>query len=149
MESNNTTQQATHNGQQSSVGGPRSPNPGPRKRLESFKDLKTWQKGFDLVKEIYRVTKTFPREEVYGLTSQMRRAAVSVPSNIAEGFQRWHEKEFKQHLNIALASLAELETQTLIAGELNYLDKSSCQSIRETINHTTKMAVNLAKKLPG
>jgi four helix bundle protein len=149
MENNNATQRSTRSGPQTSGGGPRSPNPGPRKRLESFKDLKTWQKSFDLVREIYRVTKTFPYEELYGLTAQMRRSAVSVPSNIAEGFQRWHEKEFKQHLNIALASLAELETQVLIAGELKYLDKPSCQNILETINHTTKMAVNLAKKIPG
>jgi len=149
MENNNTAQRSTNNGQQNPGGGSRSPNPGPRKRLESFKDLKTWQKGFALVNEIYRATKTFPREELYGLTSQMRRAAVSIPSNIAEGFQRWHEKEFKQHLNIALASLAELETQVLIASELNYLDKPFCKNILETIDHVTKMAVNLAKKLPG
>lgn len=128
---------------------PGSPDPGPRKRLESFKDLKTWQMSVTLVKEIYKVTKLFPREEFYGLTSQMRRASVSVPSNIAEGFQRWHEKEFKQHLNIALGSLAELETQILIACELNYLEKAQLQPLEEGINHITKMTVNLAKKIRG
>lgn len=155
MENNNTGQRTVYNGQRNNHAaysaqakqGLGSPDPGPRKRLESFRELKIWQKGMLLVKAIYGVTRSFPQEERFGLTDQMRRAAVSIPSNIAEGFQRWHEKEFKQHLNIALGSLAELETQVLIACELNYLHKDAFQTLEETIAHTTKMTINMAKAL--
>ena len=74
-----------------------------------------WQRGVDLVAEVYKMTRDFPREELYGLSVQMRRSAVSVPSNIAEGFVRKKEKDFKRFLNMALASLAELETQLVVA----------------------------------
>jgi len=83
--------------------------------INDYKDLRIWQSGIDLVKKIYSATKGFPEEEKFGLTSQMRRAAVSVPSNIAEGFKRQHKKEFKQFLNICLGSLAEVETQLIIS----------------------------------
>ena len=85
-------------------------------------DLHVWQEARILVKDIYTVTKQFPREEVYALTSQMRRAAVSVPSNISEGVARTTKKEFLQFLSIARGSLSELETQVLLAGDLGYLD---------------------------
>ena len=85
-------------------------------------DLHVWQEARILVKDIYTVTKQFPREEVYALTSQMRRAAVSVPSNISEGAARTSKKEFLQFLSIARGSLSEQETQVLLAGDLGYLD---------------------------
>ncbi len=88
---------------------------------ESYRDLKVWRKGMELVTEIYRATRLFPRDEVYGLTSQLRRAAVSVPSNIAEGQARFSQKEFHRFLGHARGSLVEIETQIMIAGNLGYL----------------------------
>jgi four helix bundle protein len=90
-------------------------------RLNSFRDLRVWQLSMELVEIIYRLTQNFPKHEIYGLTSQIQRAAVSVPSNIAEGHTREHTKEFLHHLSIAQASLAELETQLEIAVRLKYL----------------------------
>lgn len=92
--------------------------------VRHYKELNIWQKEIDLVKSIYSISNGFPKNEVYTLTSQMRRAAISVPSNIAEGFRRQHSKEFKQFLNIALASLAELvhcqiNSRPLILGNPN------------------------------
>lgn len=81
-----------------------------KRPVNSFRDLRVWQAGIDLVEQVYRLTARFPREEIYGLTSQIQRAAVSIPSNIAEGHTREHSKEYLQHLSIAQASLAELET---------------------------------------
>ncbi len=89
--------------------------------IKSFRDLRVWLIGMDLVELVYRLTQEFPKEEIYGLTSQMRRAAVSIPSNIAEGHTREYTKEYLQHLSIAQASLAELQTQIEIAGRLKYL----------------------------
>lgn len=115
--------------------------------IKSFKELDIWKKGIEIVKEIYQITANFPANELYGLTSQIRRSAISVPSNAAEGFRRRHTKEFKQFLNIALGSLAELETQIIIAKELNYLDDKKESCILEFIDHTNRMIVNLLKKL--
>jgi len=84
-------------------------------------ELKAWQEAMELVKEIYRVTREFPKEEIYGLVSQMRRAAVSIPSNIAEGAARTGTKEFLQFLSISRGSLSEVETQMLIAKSLGYI----------------------------
>jgi four helix bundle protein len=86
--------------------------------------LKAWKVAMDLVKSVYEVTRNFPKEEIYGLTAQMRRAAVSVPSNLAEGAARTGQKEFAQFLNVASGSLSELETQLLIAVELGYLEQN-------------------------
>ncbi len=90
--------------------------------IKSYKDLNVWKEAMDLVTDIYKKTKAFPREEVYGLTSQMRRAAVSVPSNIAEGHQRHTTAQFLQFLSIARGSLGELETQIMIACRLEYIN---------------------------
>ncbi|GAB7027924.1 four helix bundle protein [Geotalea toluenoxydans] len=87
-------------------------------------DLLVWQEAMALVKEIYQVTAGFPKEEIYALTSQMRRAAVSIPSNIAEGAARTGDKEFLQFLSITRGSLSELETQVMIAADLGYMDGS-------------------------
>jgi four helix bundle protein len=86
--------------------------------LKSYKELKVWQKAIELVKETYKVSRQFPRNETYGLSIQMRRAAVSIPSNIAEGQLRKNLKEYLQFLRIAYSSTAELETQVIIAKDL-------------------------------
>ena len=91
--------------------------------MVTHKDLDIWKIGIELVAEVYRATGEFPREEVYGITSQLRRAAVSIPSNIAEGAARTSRKEFLQYLYIALGSLAELETQVVISQRLRLLQE--------------------------
>ena len=116
-------------------------------KIKTFKDLRVWQKGIDLVKEIYKTTKTFPAEERYMLSSQMQRASISIPSNIAEGFRRRYAKEHKQFLSIALGSCAELETQVIIAKELTYIDNVREEALVILINHICGMLVNLDKKL--
>jgi four helix bundle protein len=118
-----------------------------QEKIRTFRDLRVWQKGIELVKEIYKLTNGLPKDELYGLTSQMRRAAVSVPSNIAEGFRRRSVKEHKHFLNIVLGSCAELETLLAIAEELKYIDSKQGIDVREVINHICGMAVNLDKKL--
>ncbi len=90
--------------------------------MTSFKDLEVWKQGIDLVTEVYKLTGMFPSHEQFGLVSQMRRAAVSIPSNIAEGQGRKNVKEFIQFLYIAKGSLAELETQLIICERLKYID---------------------------
>lgn len=100
---------------------------------KSYQDLVAWQKAMDLVAETYRFTRSFPKEEVYGLTSQLRRAAVSIPSNIAEGQGRRGAGEFKHFLRVALGSTMELETQVMIAERLRYVESDSTNAIlRET-----------------
>jgi four helix bundle protein len=96
---------------------------------ESFKDLIAWRKAMDLVTEVYRLTRSFPRDELYGLTNQLRRAAVSVPSNIAEGQARFSRKEFHHFLSHARGSLVEIETQLMIAQNLEYLSKRDVASL--------------------
>ena len=90
--------------------------------VKSYRDLKVWQLGVELVTEVYRLTAGFPRNEAYGLSSQIQRAAVLIPSNIAEGHARNSDKEFNHFLGIALGSLAELETQLIIAERLEYIE---------------------------
>ncbi len=91
------------------------------KKLKNHKDLDVWKNSMDLVTDVYKLTKGFPTEERYGLSQQLRRSAVSIPSNIAEGAGRKHKKEFIHFLSIALGSLAECETQLLIANKLQYI----------------------------
>ncbi|MFC1621459.1 four helix bundle protein [Candidatus Omnitrophota bacterium] len=93
-------------------------------KTKGFKDLIVWQKAFRLVLEIYKTTKDFPKSEVYGLAQQMRRAAVSIPSNIAEGYGRQHKGEYKQFLSISYGSSSELETQYLLSIDLDYIKKN-------------------------
>ena len=90
-------------------------------RRNSYRDLIVWQKGMLLCKEVYLLTKNFPKEEIYGLTSQIRRCAVSIPSNIAEGKGRGRDKEFVRFLRISLGSLYELNTQLELSHNLNYI----------------------------
>jgi four helix bundle protein len=91
-----------------------------KKPAKSFKDLIVWQRAYRLVLAIYKSTAAFPKSEIYGLAQQMRRAAVSIPSNISEGYCRKHNAEYKQFLSIAYGSLAELETQYLLSVDLGY-----------------------------
>ena len=100
-------------------------------KITSFRDLRVWQLAMDLVELVYRLTRSFPRNEIYGLASQIQRAAVSVPSNIAEGHTREHTKEYLHHLSMSQASLAELETQLEIAIRLNYVSLHEARSIAE------------------
>lgn len=117
------------------------------KKIKSFKELKIWQKGIEIVEDIYTLTKFFPADEKYGLTSQMRRSAVSIPSNIAEGFKRYHNREYKQFLYITLGSTAELETQLILSNKLNYLSKNIMAPLSDKIDHLSKMITLLMKKL--
>ncbi len=96
----------------------------------SYRDLIAWQKAKSVALDVYRCTRRFPRDEVYGLSSQMRRAAVSVPSNIAEGKERYSQKEFVQFLYHARGSLLELQTQLSIARDLNYIDLAAFKSLQ-------------------
>jgi len=93
-------------------------------KIRSFRDLLIWKKSTKLAEDIYAATRLFPREEIYGLTSQLRRAAISVPSNIAEGFARFHNKDYRQFLYMALGSCAELATQITIASRLKYINNT-------------------------
>ncbi len=115
--------------------------------IKNFRDLEVWKMGKLIVKEVYKTTEHFPKSEIYGLTNQMRRAAVSIPSNVAEGFNRFHNKEYKQFLFIALGSCAELETQLEISTDLNYLRLQDKDQIIEKIHHENGMLRNLIKKL--
>src|ERR1700722_14992428 len=96
--------------------------------IQSFRDLRVWQRGMEVVESVYRATQSFPKQELYGLTSQLRRAAVSIPANIAEGHCRQHIKEYLNFLSIAQGSIAELETEIEIAGRLNYLGPEEVDS---------------------
>ena len=89
--------------------------------MKTHKDLEAWQNSIELVVRVYQLTEQFPKHEIYGLTNQVRRAAISVPSNIAEGAARKNAREFIQYLYVALGSLSELETQWIIAGKLDYI----------------------------
>ena len=116
-------------------------------KIKTYRDLQIWKKGIELVKEIYVITENFPKQELYGLVSQVRRSAVSIPSNIAEGFRRFHNKEYKQFLYVSLGSCAELETQITIAKELKYIQESTEEKLLEILDHIGRMTSNLLKKL--
>lgn len=115
--------------------------------INTYRDLDVWKKGIEVVKDIYKSTEKFPKQETYGLVSQMRRAAVSMPSNIAEGFRRYHNREYKQLLYVALGSCAELETQVTISKELKYLQENKEAVMLEKLDHIGRMISSLLKKL--
>lgn len=116
--------------------------------VRSYRELKVWQKGIELVKMVYGLTQGFPKSETYGLASQMQRAAVSVPSNIAEGQGRQHTGEFRQFLHIAIGSAAELDTQLVVAVELGYVSNENAKSLFDLILEIRKMTYALINKLP-
>lgn len=107
--------------------------------VKSYRDLLVWQKGIQLTVSIYKLSKTFPREDLYGLTSQMRRSAVSIPSNIAEGAGRLNTQEYRQFLGIARGSSFELQTQLTIAKELRYGDAESIEAAESLCNDLGRM----------
>lgn len=116
-------------------------------KVNTFKDLIVWQKSMELVTKIYECTTSFPKEEMYGLTTQVRRAAVSVPSNIAEGSSRSSTKEFIRFLNIANGSLMELETQIMIAETLNMLTTDKGGELVKRAEEISRMIKALKKSL--
>lgn len=113
----------------------------------SYRDLDVWQKAMNLVTECYKITKTFPKHEIYGLSAQLQRAAVSIPANIAEGRERQHRKEFAQHISIAYGSLAELETHIQIAERLNYLDTDQAKRLLDQTAEIGRMLNGLRNSL--
>ena len=114
-------------------------------KSSNYQDLKVWQKAIDLTTEIYSIVKQLPRDEQYALSDQMRRAAVSVPSNIAEGRGRGTDKEFVHYLLMSRGSLWELSTQLVICERLQYLDKAQISDARQLITEISKMINALAK----
>jgi len=103
-------------------------------------------KGIEIVDKIYTITSSFPKDEIYGIVTQMIKAAVSIPSNIAEGFSRHYRKEFKQFLYVLLGSCAELETQLIISHRRNYVNDSEFKELTEDINHESRMLSSLINK---
>ncbi|MBI2041404.1 MAG: four helix bundle protein [Candidatus Nealsonbacteria bacterium] len=117
--------------------------------LKSYKDLTVWQKSIGLVKKVYELTSGFPKDETYGLSNQMRRAAVSIPSNIAEGYLRKNRKEFLQFLRISYGSSAELETQLIIGEELYPNIKSqAANALLEEIQKMLNVLINKLENKP-
>jgi len=116
-------------------------------KIRSYKDLNIWKRSIKVVEDTYKITKNFPKEEIYGLTSQLRRSAVSIPSNIAEGFARFYNKEYRQFLFISLGSCAELSTQIIIALRLGYLESKKTNQLLNEIDEISKMTMSLIKKL--
>jgi four helix bundle protein len=114
-------------------------------KSRSYKDLEVWKLSIDFVKQVYQVTRNLPASENYGLINQIRRAAVSIPSNIAEGQGRNSAKEFRQFLAISLGSVAELETQLIIAREIGYLGLDELNALLPTIDRIRKMIKALSK----
>jgi four helix bundle protein len=115
--------------------------------IQTFRDLMVWRKSMELVTRVYQATKTFPKEEIYGLTSQVRRSAVSVPSNIAEGYGRFSRAEYLRFLQIANGSLCEMQTQLEISVNLGYLSKEGFSDIYEQSREIERMLSSLTKKL--
>ena len=115
--------------------------------LKSYRDLLVWQKALDLTLLIYRFSEGFPRTEIYGLTSQVRRAGVSVPSNIAEGYGRGSRKEYLQFLCVAQGSLKELETQAILAQRLNYATAAQADRVLSESEVVGKMLGGLIRSL--
>lgn len=115
--------------------------------IQNYQDLKVWQRSKELAKEIFRLTYDFPKEQQYVLVSQMQRSALSIPSNIAEGRSRHSKNDFIYHLNVAKGSLAELETQIIIAYELNFIQKSNADIILVECSEITRMLYGLKDSL--
>jgi len=113
----------------------------------AHRKLDVWKKSMDFVKHVYQATETFPKSEIYGLSSQMRRAAVSIPSNLAEGAARKGKKEFSQYLNIAQGSISELDTQVELSLMLKYIDLKLYNDFMEQLSSISKMLFGLSRSL--
>ena len=115
--------------------------------MASYKELKVWRKGIHLVKDIYKATAAFPKEELFGLVDQLRRASISIPSNIAEGNGRHSRGEYIRYLHIARGSCYEMETQVIISKELGFLDEAQYQSLSTQIDEVGRMLNAMIQKL--
>lgn len=116
-------------------------------KVEGYKGLQVWQRSMDLTKDVYKATKGFPADERYGLTSQIRRAAISTPSNIAEGYGRQATGEYRHHLCIARASLLELETQLILSSDLGYLSSKVTGVLTDEIQEISRMLATMTSRL--
>ena len=114
---------------------------------KTYKELVVWQKSYQLSLLIYKLTSKFPKNEIYSLISQMRRAVISIPSNIAEGYCRYSKKEYVQFLQIAFGSGAELETQLIIAKDLRYISSNEYEQANELLVEVLKMLNSLVRKI--
>ncbi|HYO91761.1 MAG TPA: four helix bundle protein [Pyrinomonadaceae bacterium] len=114
---------------------------------KSYRDLLVWQKGISLCTQVYKICETFPKTELYGLSDQMKRSAVSIPSNIAEGQGRQHPGEFLHFISIANGSLAELDTQRIIAENLNFISHEKSTNLDNSITEVRKMLYALTQQL--
>lgn len=118
-------------------------------KSRSYKDLLVWQKSIDLSVAVYHICSGFPKSELYGLANQMKRAAISVPSNIAEGQARQHLREFLQFLSIAKGSLAELDSQRIVGERLGFVSPENSRHLDSSIVEIRKMLYSLCLKLKG
>ena len=116
-------------------------------KIEDYKDLIVWQRSMELAEEVYRLVKKLPKEELFALSDQIRRAVISIPSNIAEGYERNSTKEYIHFLSIAKGSKAELETQLLLCVKIDYLKESEIQKAMCLVDEVGKMIYSLQKKL--
>jgi four helix bundle protein len=117
------------------------------KQISSYRDLKVWHLGMQIAEDVYRITRDFPKDELYGITSQLRRAAVSVPANIAEGHAKAFTKDYIRHLAIALGSLAEVETLCELAVRLGYVGSHDASGLAEFIGEERRMLRGLQRSL--
>ncbi len=115
--------------------------------MHNYKEMKIWQKARKLVKEVYKISKKLPKEELYGLTSQIRRAVISVPANIAEGAGRGTDRDFCHFLDIARGSLFELDTLLILSSDLEYVSEEEINPVFESINEIIKMMVSFQSRL--
>lgn len=116
-------------------------------RIKTYRDLNVWKKSMNLVTEVYKTTNMFPRDEMYGLTSQIRRSAVSIPSNIAEGYGRNSTDDYIRFLQISLGSLYETQTQVEISNNLNYLNHEKFHNLHESMREIERMLTALIFKI--
>ena len=116
-------------------------------KISSYQDLKVWRIGMEVAVEVYGVTKGFPREEMFGLAAQLRRAAVSIPSNLAEGHARESTREYLHHISVAQGSAAEVETQLLLATRLGYLESAEPNTLLARVGEIRKMLFGLRNAL--
>ena len=116
-------------------------------KIQSYKDLIVWQKAMLLVEIVYNLTRILPKEELFSMTNQIRRAAISVPSNIAEGFGRQSKKEYQQFLSIANGSVCEIETQLLLCVRIGYLEEENTKEAFNLLSEIGKMIIAIKQKL--
>ena len=117
------------------------------KKINGFRGLTVWQKAYELTLDIYKVSKKFPKEEIYGFSSQLRRAVASIPANIAEGYERNHRKEYVQFLFVSKGSLGEVETHLMLARDLGYISENDYSAIEAKRSETARLLNGLIRSL--